>query len=786
MQRGLSFNNQMPTLHREDFLHFKEAPKITHKDVMKLTLKINNFITFTYAKFWQKYYRYKNWLSVAVSKNRIVIVIVVFITFAVAMWLLVPKFNSILEPYFSFKDRFENFRTLLMTLGGALIGATAIAFSLIMFAMQVNVERMPYGLFRKFSSDLKLLGSFAITFLLALFITCSYLITDKSLAALIAFCAAWSSALILIFLVFAYRRALNLISPTKQLAILVENTKRNLNAWAKAAHRHEPILRKQRRETQGDYKGNSDLDIDKITYFQNLPNWTAVARRNIEYCVTFTRRHVERGDYETAGFALNAILAINAEYIKAKGKTFFSQNFLIDNPLASDGIINSTLEYLRQNVKIGLSRGDEQQIEQNFKAFEKLCQIYLSIDYAYEHASKYHAHLAAGYLSEAVQTVVPHNMVDVLMEGLRGMGNVAQLILYNKEPTQIITISEKIAMIACAGAVNKKYLPATQIAVLQLAKLTFELIRSQTLDVRFSLERIRDDVKLIAEMLLKTPDTPLASTHSEYLAYYYSGTKNDTLIDWLTKLTNALLKAEKDDEATQRVVYHINQWAEKLYQTEKDIFLLAIEKRSNFTFDIIHWIVHVTKLLLAISNADVCDDRNSRDLRKSALWLISVLSWVPDEKDAVTFAETWQMTESLFETALDAKQRDCDDIALRTRELLLSWAFKAGRHQTGWGTFERAFYGLACLNIIFDMDNDVLLKDIDKRLGSKNAPELAIRLRASNIIREEARSYHDDRFTIRAIENAMVQVDQDKLKILLSAIADQLVPEKINQEETEK
>ena len=40
------------------------------------------------------------------------------------------------------------------------------------------------------------------------------------------------------------------------------------------------------------------------------------------------------------------------------GKTFFPNNYLIDNPLASDGFITNTLEQLRQSAQIGISRKD--------------------------------------------------------------------------------------------------------------------------------------------------------------------------------------------------------------------------------------------------------------------------------------------------------------------------------------------------------------------------------------------------------------------------------------------
>jgi hypothetical protein len=59
-------------------------------------------------------------------------------------------------------------RNLFASIGGALGGATAIGFSVVMIAVQLNFARMPHGLFRKLSLDFRLLGAFAATFVLAI------------------------------------------------------------------------------------------------------------------------------------------------------------------------------------------------------------------------------------------------------------------------------------------------------------------------------------------------------------------------------------------------------------------------------------------------------------------------------------------------------------------------------------------------------------------------------------------------------------------------------------------
>jgi hypothetical protein len=372
----------------------------------------------------------------------------------------------------------------------------------------------------------------------------------------------------------------------------------------------------------------------------------------------------------------------------------------------------------------------------------------------------------------------------VLIEGVSLLGNAARLIVAHDKPEYTATISEKIAFIACTGAVNKNYQPVSQVAVKQLASLTFELLRSKSCEVSYAIKDVRDDVKLIAKMYLKTPDTPLTSIHSASLAPYYSGTSNDSLMSWLTDLTNALSKAEPSDKVAQRVIGHIVEWADGLYQTEKELLLLAIEKKSHFTFDLIHWIVHITKLLLAVSCADVCDDHDKDKLRRSAHWLIYVLSWIPDDEATIKYIETYRITDNIFETTVDAHKRGLDKEALEFRDLLLSWTHKAGKYQTGWATLEKSCCGLACLNLILGLPNEKLFQDIDTYLSKKDAPSHDILSRTASNLHEEAERYRAG-YGYDAIDVAMSRVDQTMLRVLLHEIAGHLCPEINNTDSTD-
>src|SRR5215472_5106358 len=77
---------------------------------------------------------------------------------AVSLW-FAPLLQNAVGAYFT-AERFAVLRSLLASTGGALIGATAIGFSVVMIAVQLNFARMPHGLFRRLSSDARLLGAF--------------------------------------------------------------------------------------------------------------------------------------------------------------------------------------------------------------------------------------------------------------------------------------------------------------------------------------------------------------------------------------------------------------------------------------------------------------------------------------------------------------------------------------------------------------------------------------------------------------------------------------------------
>lgn len=159
-------------------------------------------------------------------------------------------------------------------------------------------------------------------------------------------------------------------------------------------------------------------------------------------------------------------------------------------------------------------------------------------------------------------------------------------------------------------------------------------------------------------------------------------------------------------------------------------------------------------MLLALSNTQVCDDHTRDELRKHALWLIYVIDWIPGDKDTIKFLETYQPVTVLFEAAMDAHLRDCPDMVVEIQKIIVNWAFKAGKYQTGWATLEQSMYALTTLALIADEQQgiDNLKLQLDTRLSKDTAPNQGIRDSSARNIRRTAETLYKHEYETRAVE----------------------------------
>ena len=498
------------------------------------------------------------------------------------------------------------------------MGAAAIVTSLVLFAMQVNIERMPYGLFRRLSEDAKLLVTFMAAFAFAVGVAVLSTFIEQANLGFTTLCASWGVVLVLTLFIYAYRRALSLISPVSQLDMIFQTTRKELRRWARRAERATLLFENQPTPPTDTSPASNTHDNVRTTYFDLDRRGANGAKKGVQHATSFARRYAEQGDYEIAGAALDTVVRINAAYIVAKGKTFYAGTLVLQDLRANDSLIDESLESARQSVQIGITRRDEQQIGQTLRSIAALAQLYLGIDYSTPLAEKTHANLAAGYLTSAVQAVVPHAMIDVLLLGERLIGQTAESFLAHGNAADLVLLSNNLSAIASTGTKGDDYQPLTTVGMEQFANLTFHLLLSKNPNIRSLANRLSEDVARVATSLLMVADAHPSSVHRTCLEPYFSLTSTDSLRVRLTKLVNFLHQQPADNADTQRVIRHIEQWADGLYQTTRQVFFTTMTMKSYFIFDMIQWIKDVTEILLVVSNTPACRPSERNNLRNHA------------------------------------------------------------------------------------------------------------------------------------------------------------------------
>lgn len=685
-----------------------------------------------FAKGWLYSSKIKDWVKQKNSRlGYTVLSASALLLYALISILVYPTLQDMLESRFLTEQSTEVFRHLIQNVGMVLTGAVTIVVPVIVFAIQVSIDRVPHRLFLQISTNKNLIGSFGLAFTLAIGITMLPTFANRPSMAFLVLSTVGTILLILFLFLHCYRQALFLINPLKQLDMLAQNIQKDFRKWGRRADIAAiVVLFEQEQEgAVADVPATATLsshDLARKVFFQKNTHWTNVSEKAIQHAMSFARRYAESGDYEVSDKAFSSIFDMNIAYIKAKGKTFQVYNLLIDIPQITDKFIMFVLDQLRQNAQHGFFRRDEEQIKQTLRAMEGLSEVYLSIDYAGPRSSKTHANLAASHLASTVESALPHNMPDILLEGQKLIGQSAQALLSHEDLIATIMLSGKIRNIALSGCIKENYQSAIINGLMILATLSSLLFRSGNFDVCYAAMKIHQDFAAIAKGVFHNiSDTPMGNGHQWFLGPLYSVSNTQSLRVQFDLLKSVVIKAVPNSRVALAIIQNIEKWVDGIMQTERNLLLESIKAKSLFTSDMIDWIAYLAIAILRVSNAPACRGRLDiqEKLKKHAGQIINTLSLIPDDKDTKDFIGTQQVTELLFDVADRAHDLDHEDVAQKAGKVLLSWAFRYGGNEDRWNTMGRGLFGAALLALRGgDKQITNFINAVKDRLSGDSAP----------------------------------------------------------------
>jgi hypothetical protein len=728
-----------------------------------------------YAKLLFKLVQAQAFLTQWKNAHKRILIVGAIIFLLLSTFLFLMPYKHAFELYFSNDNILSVLRSLLGGIGAALIGATAIVFSLIVFSMQTNIERMPHGLFRKFGSDLLLLGSFLGSFVIAILVASMSLIPSNKLSMYAIFLSVWGVIAVLILFLYAYQRALKLINPITQLTLMYNAVRRDLVKWDRLATRAQDIMvNHDDDKSKIENLNEKVLDVKRIIFLKNNHGWETTAVQAINYCISYAKRYAELGDYDVSDYSFDRIMYINAKYCSVKRGTYIEDNPLLNIVDNSDAFINLSLEHLRQTMQTALARGDEKLASSTLRGMSGLYGVYLSIEYAGRTRSKHHAMLAAGYISSAVESVIPKNMADVMMEGIKLMGRNSVKALSYANASDIVGTIQKISMFSTISLKNTVLQPVTLTAFSQFSDINIQLIIKGDINSGFTMDILQKSISEAAIVFLHTEDTPINSRHSYILSPYYSVANVTGFISRIKEIVNYLIDNKIEAESSKVIIRNVEKWADKLYQSQKEVLLVAANKRSSFIYDLIPWNVMVCEVLLALSESQLCDDYHSEKLKKHSIWLIATLSWIPEEQEVVTFVNNGSLVDSIFEAAMMGLSRNSPEFYDMCKKILEGWVKKTAQHVSTRSGFEDAIKSLVALTVkegTVDAQNKLLdkLKDILSKIKS---PSKELRELTARHLLRNTKDYRYRAGFYSSVDIFLSQCDTDSTVALFTKVAE--------------
>lgn len=683
--------------------------------------------------------------------------------------------HSPFQPYLRDEKFVDTLRATALQLGSSLLGATAIVASLVLFAMQVNVERLPHGLFRRLSADKRLLASFGVSFVASILVACLPLITPIEWTEWAISAAILLTLVVLRLFLAAYRRSLKLINPVEQLRIVIGDATDALNTWSDQAGWSIAALPLRAPDRPPNPVIDSTLDTRRAAFLlQN--NWGAdVVRRGLDHCMAVNGRTASQGDYQVADAALTALVKINAAYIRAKGRTFFAENGFIQQPLATDPVINHSLEQLKRQFRFAVGRRDEVHVNMLLKVYGDLAILYAQIDYGRPEADPWHAELAIGYLENDIRSTIPQNLPDCLMEGVRVLGRCAIVLLNQGAATEIVSIVNELGRIGAAMVLREDHRPVAVTATEQFAEVTYHMINTGVWNPGYAFEEIATSVKMVATVALDQPNNGFKSVPSYVLGPYFSY-QATSLRSRLKQLTNALLNCPADDEKAKKCVTNLHEWAKRTQPIAKDILILAVEKRSKFTFDILHWVGDIVEVLLVAASAPVSNEYFGSALRKLAKRWTLTLSNIPDDTDNIDCASTWSATTVMFEITGAATKWNSEEVFEAAQGALLGWALRPARRVNAWHDVEEAM--LASIAVALKSPNDpdgvAFVAGLKKALQAENLPSAQLLSGAAQGLMRCIDDYGNDHLRTKGWDHILKAFDPEKRRQLLTDVANLL------------
>lgn len=615
-----------------------------------------------------------------------------------------------LKCYFSEDNNFNALGTFFVTLSAGLVSITAIISTFIIFSMQSNLEKLPFGLFKKFSSDDKLKIYLVTTLVLSIFIGILSLFKNNNYAGLLLIIFFVFIGFIFVFLNLSFKRGLVLINPLEQLKIMEEDVNVNANF------------------------------LDTINYIDSI-----------------IKRNLRVFEYDVFIYALNSLISINKIYIEKKGNNF--QPYLNSSQENwNDPIINTTLDRLRINMTISLNNKDEIAINQILSCYIELIKLYTMIKDINNNPLIIHSVVAKIHMIDDIKKIILVKNENLTLNSIRKLNETALYYISQglfQEAIKPIEVLGYIGQLVCE---DREHIVLVREIMNSFSTITKYILISDE-DISFILGELNKEVGKVGKCILLSPH--IENNYEPYLGEYYGFSTGSVLTDFLSQLILELNEKSTLTDIDKKNLDNILLFTDKYRLLNKELFEVSC---FNISFlNINQFIQNLSYLLLLLTNLNY----KKEEFKRQSEHYFLIITFIPQEKEIIKSISNLSYENLIFiEGKRFIESELYSGLKIRINELL-KWSFKVGKfNEQGHSKVVLGLLGASYLTI---NSNNLYKKEDLINCIKEYSLEYDLSINIKKDIKDELINLSENGFNGYAvwdIEKSFLEKEKEIIKIL--------------------
>lgn len=535
----------------------------------------------------------------------------------------------------------EQVSSLLLTIGGALIGFTAIVFSLLLFSLQTNIQRLRYLDFHKFSTDKKIFTQLLSCFLIAIAIAGSSLVKNQNISGQTLVIVVWLILLFIVLLYQSYKRALILVNPIEQINLILRYSSKQHNKWDKAIQR--ALVVNNRLSKSAPLQEQSDFDGLRYAHVSAYPEQKQIPINAVDSLCVMAKNYANLNDINITKTSLNSIIQITRQYIEFRKNTFIDTGPFVATDMSSELVFNNTFEQLRQLSAIAIASKNEQLIGFITETFAGLATLFAQFNHIRNFQLQHQTSLAIQYLKSHIELSMQLNNTDLMFNDAKVIGELGLNLIKSKSTVNLEIVDTLLFNYGQHSLVKQD--PAVIGAVMdQYSRLTLFLLFSES-DTKMICERITNNIKELGK--LNSVIKKFQWLDQGFLSGYY-GCNPTSLMGLLFEQVNGLdISNAEHQKIKLRLTSNILDWLDTSYRNRLEQFEYDQQNGCPTFQALTGWSIEMIKLLTNLAQ-NLEDNRLKDDCYASIEKELNLLLSLMDDEAVFRKVSTFHHIDEIF------------------------------------------------------------------------------------------------------------------------------------------